>query len=54
MIVTYSFQNNKCGKGKMAKKINHVSKKLHEVSKFISYEGSFSEVIESGFDSYFK
>ncbi|CAO1383163.1 unnamed protein product [Diamesa hyperborea] len=37
----------------MAKKINHVSKKLNEVSKFISYEGSFSEVIENGFDPYF-
>lgn len=54
MIVTYSFKSNKCGKSKMAKKINHVSRKLNEVSKFISYEGKYKEVVSKGYDSYFK
>lgn len=54
MIVTYSFKDNKCAKGKMAKKINHVRKRLNKESTFISYEGSFSEVTDGGFKSYLR
>lgn len=35
MIVTYTFQNNKCYKSKIAKTINHVSNKLQNISNFI-------------------